>query len=282
MSVGFLGVSAMMRPSREDSVALDWRPAAQAALTAMSTDALGAWELVPTDGTEPLRSLTALVDSDTGHDRVSVPLVLPDGRLFATLRTSTLARDEPPSSVTGPLAAMTQVLESLLAAHHAAQRARHRAEAAEAAALTDALTGLPNRRAWRQALQIEDARSARSESVTLLAVVDLDGLKAVNDTEGHLAGDVLLRVTAATLREAVRTEDVLARVGGDEFNVMAVDYRPPVASVLVDRLRTALEDADIPASIGAAVRSRAETLAEALHRADLAMYDDKATRHPHR
>jgi diguanylate cyclase (GGDEF)-like protein len=269
----------MLRPNGEDSAALDWRPAALALLDALDTEvSAGAWELVPSDGTEPIRATGLAPTARSSTDMVSVPLTLPDGSIFATLKTAAVSTGNGEARVPGKVAVMAQMLESLLGAHHVAHRARQRAEAAEAAALADPLTSLPNRRAWRLAMQVEEARSARSKSIALLAVVDLDGLKTVNDTDGHLAGDVLLRVSAQTLRAALRTEDVLARVGGDEFHVMAVDYKPPVASVLVDRLRAALDGEGIPASIGAAVRAPGEALSEALHRADLAMYDDKTRR----
>src|SRR5207253_2070780 len=149
-----------------------------------------------------------------------------------------------------------------------------RAGRAEALAATDALTGLGNQRAWWDRVAEEDARIQRSEATAVVAVVDLDGLKLVNDERGHLHGDLLLRLAAQTLRHTVRTCDVVARVGGDEFAVLAVDYEAE-PSVLVDRISNGLDAAGIDASVGAAVSNPGVSLVDAYARADQRMYAQK-------
>jgi GGDEF domain-containing protein len=91
---------------------------------------------------------------------------------------------------------------------------------------TDALTGLPNRRAFEREV-------ARRESA-YFTLIDLDGFKAVNDEHGHDAGDDVLRHAARRLRAALRSEDFLARLGGDEFAIISDGPIP----ALMDRLRT--------------------------------------------
>lgn len=85
----------------------------------------------------------------------------------------------------------------------------------------DELTGLPNRRMFAARLSLALDEAARQKSSLALVVLDLDGFKIVNDTLGHLAGDQLLREVATTLRKNVRSTDVVARMGGDEFIIMA-------------------------------------------------------------
>jgi diguanylate cyclase (GGDEF)-like protein len=171
-----------------------------------------------------------------------------------------------------------RALSEIVIAEHRAAIANMRAGRAEALAATDALTGLGNQRAWWERIAEEDARIERSEASDVIAVVDLDGLKTVNDERGHLHGDLLLRLTAQTLRRVVRSCDVLARVGGDEFAVLAVDFVGE-PSVLGERISAALAAAGIQASVGVASPSAGTSLIDAYDRADRAMYAQKRNRH---
>lgn len=172
---------------------------------------------------------------------------------------------------------VVRALSEVVLAEHRAAVATARAEQAEALAATDSLTGLANQRAWWDRIAEENARIQRSETSAVVAVVDLDDLKTVNDERGHLHGDLLLRLAAQTLREAVRTCDHVARVGGDEFAVLAVDFDGEPA-VLHDRLATALEEADIRGSVGVASSRPGTSLIDAYARADQAMYASKRRR----
>ncbi|MGO9963189.1 MAG: GGDEF domain-containing protein [Acidimicrobiales bacterium] len=103
------------------------------------------------------------------------------------------------------------------------------------AAFSDPLTGCSNRRAFERDLDRELARCARAELDLSVVAIDLDGLKAVNDTEGHAAGDRRLVLLVDTLRKALRSMDGIYRLGGDEFGLVLPDTSPEDASVLIAR-----------------------------------------------
>ena len=96
-----------------------------------------------------------------------------------------------------------------------------RAEWVERLAHIDPLTGLANRRTFDRVLELEIARAARQKSEVAVAVFDVDAFRATNDEVGHAAGDDILRAVAAVLAEQVRMVDTVARIGGDEFVVIA-------------------------------------------------------------
>ncbi len=160
--------------------------------------------------------------------------------------------------------------------------------------LTDELTGLHNRRGFLM-LAEQQVRSARRrrEGLSLL-FVDVDGLKAVNDMQGHPAGDRLLRATADVLRQTFRGSDLLARLGGDEYCVLVVDDPGGGAAAAVQRLlqNVAAYNARqgreaLSLSVGAVEIDPASDLRveEDLARADEVMYEQKqrkrALRAPH-
>jgi diguanylate cyclase (GGDEF)-like protein len=124
-------------------------------------------------------------------------------------------------------------------------------ERAEALALLDPLTDLPNRRAMLDWLSAETER----ESPAGLMIVDLDGFKDVNTAHGYPAGDAVLRDAAARLRHCVRTDDVVARLGGDEFAVLAPGATSEAMRLLAERTLRSLrnlrhEDISLTASVG--------------------------------
>jgi diguanylate cyclase (GGDEF)-like protein/PAS domain S-box-containing protein len=148
----------------------------------------------------------------------------------------------------------------------------------------DTLTGLPNRRMLLSQLERQLHDAQRDGSPLALAFVDLDRFKQVNDSQGHLAGDALLRVLATRLRGAARPSDVIARMGGDEFVVILPHCNVSQAATGMERLLNALnEPVDLPdctvrpsASIGVAMFPEDGKDAKDLMRhADLAMYQAK-------
>ena len=106
----------------------------------------------------------------------------------------------------------------------------------EREALTDPLTGLANRRAFEDALRRHHARAQRLRSPYGLLMVDLDGMKAINDRYGHAAGDAALKLVARTLIVATRSADLVARIGGDEFAILLPDADPAGMRQVVERL----------------------------------------------
>lgn len=147
-------------------------------------------------------------------------------------------------------------------------------EKLDSLARTDELTGLWNRRAWDDELSREFARASRESGHLCVALLDLDGFKAYNDSHGHQAGDELLRTVAESWRGHLRVTDVLARYGGEEFAVALPAWPLKTALVVVERLRT-----DIPAgqtcSAGLVAWNGKETAEELVSRADEALYEAK-------
>jgi diguanylate cyclase (GGDEF)-like protein len=158
-----------------------------------------------------------------------------------------------------------------------------RLQEADGLAMRDELTGLDNRRGLEARME---ARVAQQRQFSLL-VLDLNGFKAVNDSFGHLAGDQLLKQFALELRSAVRSTDLVARWGGDEF-VVAIDGAQ--AATHVERITQwifgdytiqaagASRTIKVGAAIGLAVWSHGETVADVFSRADAAMYGEKRAR----
>ncbi len=184
---------------------------------------------------------------------------------------------------------MALTLAAAVSGHRASARElRSLSVEMEQLALTDELTGLRNRRGFLvladQALRM--ARRTRARCALVFA--DLDGLKQVNDTRGHAAGDALITGAARVFGDVFRESDVVARVGGDEFAVFAVLDEHDGASAVEERLAAAIERFNAQAvpslrismSIGIEeLQSRLETPLDALlSRADRAMYERKRKR----
>jgi diguanylate cyclase (GGDEF)-like protein len=153
-------------------------------------------------------------------------------------------------------------------------------------ATTDSLTGLLNARAFDQRLRQEVARAARYGDPLALLILDLDGLKRINDQQGHLAGDRALQSVASAIRDALREVDIAARLGGDEFGVLAPRTDGTAALVLGDRVRVlaaerlaAAVGQPFTVSVGAAclgpTDSPTGTTSSLMRSADTALYEAK-------
>lgn len=157
---------------------------------------------------------------------------------------------------------------------------------AETEARTDALTGLPNRRYFHEALVRDFARAERDDTPLALLALDIDHFKDVNDRYGHAAGDAALRSTAATLSAHVRGSDIAARIGGEEFALACLNADAEDAHQLAERLRAAIEATTIEhgehrfgftISIGIAFREAHDDVTTLLNRADEALYAAKGS-----
>ncbi len=159
------------------------------------------------------------------------------------------------------------------------------------AAITDAITGLPNHRAVMSRVDEELARCERAQTSCAILFIDLDHFKRVNDTWGHRAGDAILREVATRLRTTLRLEDFVGRYGGEEFAIVLVDADIVGASETAERLRRAIADEPciwqvedgssnmtipITTSIGVAVYGiHGATREKLVEQADHAMYRSK-------
>lgn len=111
--------------------------------------------------------------------------------------------------------------------------------------LKDPLTGLANRRHFRTVLEREIDRVSRAGEAALLLMLDIDNFKRVNDTYGHLAGDIVLQSVARTLNACVRPMDTLSRYGGEEFAVVLPACQAGFGRVVAERIRKAVESTPI-------------------------------------
>jgi diguanylate cyclase (GGDEF)-like protein len=151
-----------------------------------------------------------------------------------------------------------------------------------AMASTDELTGLYNRHFMRDELRRMTAHASRRDRSFAVLSLDVDGLKEVNDSRGHQAGDVLLRSIADALRAVLRSEDIAVRTGGDEFVVLLPDADRTEAVKVAYRIRQRVaalgETAGHGVSTGIAVWKRGTDPDAALRQADEELYRSKATR----
>lgn len=152
-------------------------------------------------------------------------------------------------------------------------------------ALTDELTGLSNRRAFLEAVEREHAHARRGGRVSTVVIGDIDRFKAINDRFGHPAGDQALRRVARIIAANVRKDDLIGRLGGEEFGLLLYGYDLDQAEMAVARLAARLRDAPPPLagmrspvtlSFGVARLSGDRTIDDAMQAADRALYAAKS------
>jgi diguanylate cyclase (GGDEF)-like protein len=145
---------------------------------------------------------------------------------------------------------------------------------------TDPLTGLGNTLAFDERLAQEAARSARYREPLSLLLADVDGLKAINDRHGHRAGDLALQAVGRSLRGGARQTDLVVRIGGDEFALLAPSTSRPAAVALGERIRSLVVGQGIEGltvSLGVAILEPGRPLAAGYlpEMADTALYEAK-------
>ena len=203
--------------------------------------------------------------------------------LLQTVSSHQRQRDSREAEVAQRLQSLVQRVAEM---EREAQQFREHIEEQRQKSLLDPLTGLPNRAAWSERLELETARRLRYGGELLLAVLDVDHFKRINDGYGHLAGDRVLKIIAGELHKRLRKTDFIARYGGEEF-VLLVPATPLDGGVqLLETLRAAIEacpfhfkgePVTITLSAGLA-EFRGEEAAEAVfERADQALYRAKAS-----
>lgn len=157
--------------------------------------------------------------------------------------------------------------------------------AVEQAALTDALTGIPNKRAMNDALARATSLGSRHGQQNSLILCDLDHFKTINDQYGHVVGDHVLQLAAKELHKAIRTSDEIYRFGGEEFAVLLPQTSEADARAVADRIRQFINTIRVhcgeatiavTTSCGVAMRLPEEDSKQWLARADEALYRAKA------
>lgn len=207
---------------------------------------------------------------------IGQPLFNEDGTLFGTLcavdpevQPYTIIEDIGMVELFGKL--LSSVLQAELRKHeHTRQQELLKQQASK-----DELTQLYNRRAWEKLLQTEEQRCKQYGYSAAVFFIDLNDLKKVNDSFGHQEGDRLIQHAAQVLRDNVRSNDIVARIGGDEFVILSVENEKASAERLLDRLIQAFANAKIEAAIGMAMRHPNTGLIEAQIQADKRMFDYK-------
>jgi diguanylate cyclase (GGDEF)-like protein len=221
--------------------------------------------------------------ADTIHAVDDITAVLAAVESF----TVTLAYDPTAASLDVPLPgrtglALQTTLDRLRESVREAERQRN---VLREVATRDGLTGLLNRNAALDALSLELARGERLQTSVMALFIDLDGLKAINDTHGHRVGDDAIRLAADALRSGARASDVVARLGGDEFLIAGglVDSHAEV-QMLADRLHAAVAESmlqvdslavPLRCSIGIAISEPGDTAESLINKADQALYAAK-------
>ncbi|WP_295465264.1 diguanylate cyclase [uncultured Pseudomonas sp.] len=181
-------------------------------------------------------------------------------------------------------AQLTVLTERVATMEREAQQYRGHLEEQRQKALCDPLTGLPNRAAWSERLDLEVARWQRHGGDLLLAVLDVDLFKRINDGYGHLAGDKVLKIIANELQRRLRKTDFIARFGGEEFVVLLGATPVAGAVTLIEQLRAAVaacpfhfkgERVVVTLSAGLAAFAPGEDADTVFERADQALYRAK-------
>ena len=208
----------------------------------------------------------------------------PDGKLFGAicgLDPNTHTGDPRMAAAEPLLALLGGLLSTALATDRVQDTTSNALLREQLSATTDALTGLPNRLAWQRSIEHAQARYQRRADPTVVAMIDLDRLKTINDTLGHAAGDAYITAAATALQDTIRDTDVAARLGGDEFGLLLPYCTTADADAVIARINTALDTAGVAASIGWASVTTAHGFTAALAEADNNMYAAKQQRRKH-
>lgn len=225
---------------------------------------------------------------------VSMPVKLSDGAVYGTLCAASAQSAQLSPDTEKVLQLFASIIAQQVEREQLLEELQRKNEQLASVALVDSLTGVPNRRGLFEELERLQARSLRSGSTVMVAFLDLDGFKQVNDVHGHEAGDALLCTIAAQLRMALRDSDCVGRFGGDEFVFVGPGpQRGQDSADAVHGLRQRLEQAtvcrilladqrtlDYPgASVGVVCADPGDTTADvAIRQADEAMYRAKQER----
>jgi diguanylate cyclase len=201
--------------------------------------------------------------------------------LLGTMDQHRQQRDEREQEVAARLQSLAERVAHM---EQEAQGFREHLEEQRQKALIDPLTGLPNRAAWSERLEYEIGQWQKHGNTLMLAMLDLDHFKRINDNYGHLAGDKVLKIIANVLRKRLRPTDFIARFGGEEFVLLMPSTVPADGMKLLETLRASIEacpfhfrgePVTVTLSIGLATFRHGEHGDVVLKRADQALYRAK-------
>jgi len=202
------------------------------------------------------------------------------GEVFGVLcgiRSQSLSPDEEVDEQLVRL--FSELLTTQLELSRDVDRERRQSEIAEASAQSDPMTGAMNRRGWDRVVTEAQGRLDGFGDPVAVAVVDLDGLKTINDSLGHSAGDEFITRAASALQRTDPVGSLVARIGGDEFVVLSDGVTPRQAEPHFAAFMRALEAAGVSASLGfAAAEPGILSIAQAVQLADRRMYESKQQR----
>jgi diguanylate cyclase (GGDEF)-like protein/PAS domain S-box-containing protein len=211
-----------------------------------------------------------LLESDDDHYRLEKRYITGDGRTVWVDLTVSAIRDED-----------GRPLHFVGVANDIEER-KARQDALEQQASYDALTGAMNRHRFNDLLAREQERVSRYHSPAALIMLDIDHFKAVNDSHGHAAGDLVLQRVAELARERLRDTDLLARWGGEEFLILLPETDLDGAAILAEGLRRTVaghafgDPGDVTVSQGVVALAPGETVTALMERVDAALYTAKA------
>jgi diguanylate cyclase len=201
--------------------------------------------------------------------------------LLGTMDQHRQQRDEREQEVAARLQSLAERVAHM---EQEAQGFREHLEEQRQKALIDPLTGLPNRAAWSERLEHEIGQWQQHDNTLMLAMLDLDHFKRINDNYGHLAGDKVLKIIASVLRKRLRGTDFIARFGGEEFVLLMPSTAPASGLKLLETLRASIEacpfhfrgePVTVTLSMGLAAFKPGEHSDLVLKRADQALYRAK-------
>ncbi|WP_236212298.1 GGDEF domain-containing protein, partial [Metapseudomonas otitidis] len=201
--------------------------------------------------------------------------------LLSTMNSFQREREVREAEVSGRLQSLIERVSTM---EQEANTFRDHLEEQRQKALRDTLTGLPNRAAWSERLELEVARWKRYGGELLLGVLDIDHFKRINDNYGHLAGDKVLKLIAGEIAKRLRKTDFIARFGGEEFVLLIPSTQLDGGRQLLDNLRAGIEQCPfhfkgepvtITLSGGLVSFAQGESDAAAFERADQALYRAK-------
>ena len=227
----------------------------------------------------PQYSAAPICSNLTINAYIGVPIYDKNGTLFGTL----CAIDKNPqthiqSDEVVMLELFAKLLGTFLNCDNQFVQQTKTLEHLEHYAHVDQLSGLLNRNGWEHAISEEEARLQRYGGEISLLFIDIDNLKSINDTHGHAEGDKAIKHLADLLKRRLRSSDLVARVGGDEFSILARDCTLSNAQVLREKLYKDFSTSTVKASIGVATLQSSGSILDTLRAADADMYANKLER----